>query len=100
LVPVAVAFHWEQHMDLVLVEVLQLARMQLLLHKYLRSSLVKLAVACSAFSYLQTVTAQLPLMVAGDVRGRVMDLDTHSPIALVLGVDALLFVYLDLQLIW
>jgi hypothetical protein len=34
LVLVAVAFHWEQHMDLVLVEVLQLARMQLLLHKY------------------------------------------------------------------
>jgi hypothetical protein len=45
LVLVAVAFHWEQHMDLVLVEVLQLARMRLLLHKCLRSLLVKLVVA-------------------------------------------------------
>jgi hypothetical protein len=31
---VAVAFHWEQRTGLVPVEVLQPARMQLLLHKY------------------------------------------------------------------
>jgi hypothetical protein len=39
-------------------------------------------------------------MAAAGVRGRVMDLDTHSPIALALAAGAQPFVFLDLQLIW
>ena len=100
LVPVVAVFHWEQYTGRVPVEVLHLVRTQLLQDKYLQSSLVKLAAACLVFSFLQTVIAQLQPTVVADVRDRVMDLDTHSPIALALGVDALLFVYLDLRPIW
>jgi hypothetical protein len=61
--------------------------------------LAKQVVACSAFLFLQTVTAQLPLMAAADVQVRVTEPARLLTVVVVLAVDDQPFVFLDLLLI-
>ena len=54
---------------------------------------------CSAFLFLQTVTARLLLTAAADVRVRVTERARLLTVVVVLAVDDQPFVFLDLLLI-
>jgi len=60
----------------------------------------KLVVVCSAFLFLQTVTARLLLTAAADVRVRVTEQVRISITAVVLAVDDQPFVFQVQRLIW
>jgi hypothetical protein len=60
----------------------------------------KLVVVCSAFLFLQTVTARLLLTAAADVQVRVTEPARLLTVVVVLAVDDQPFVFLDLLLIW
>jgi hypothetical protein len=55
----------------------------------------KLAAACSAFLFLQTVTAQLPLMAVAADQVRVMERARLLTVVVVLGAGAQPFVFQD-----
>jgi hypothetical protein len=59
----------------------------------------KLVVVCSAFLFLQTVTAQLPLMAVAEDQVRVTEPARLLTVVVVLAVDDQPFVFLDLLLI-
>jgi hypothetical protein len=59
----------------------------------------KLVAACSAFLFLQTVTAQLPLTAVAAGRVRVTERARLLTVVVVLAVDDQPFVFLDLLLI-
>jgi hypothetical protein len=59
----------------------------------------KLVVVCSAFLFLQTVTARLLLTAAADVQVRVTERARLLTVVVVLAVDDQPFVFLDLLLI-
>jgi hypothetical protein len=59
----------------------------------------KQVVVCSAFLFLQTVTARLLLTAAADVRVRVTERARLLTVVVVLAVDDQPFVFLDLLLI-
>jgi hypothetical protein len=62
--------------------------------------LAKLVAACLAFSFLQTVSAQLPLTAVVADQVRVTDRARHSTIVAALAAGAQPFVFPVQQLIW
>jgi hypothetical protein len=61
--------------------------------------LAKQVAACSAFLFLQTVTAQLPLMAVAEDQVRVTEPARLLTVVVVLAVDDQPFVFPDLLLI-